>query len=103
MLHEIKVVSRENFNNFLILIDPSQHALLKRLTDHIDINYFVPTEMVKSIKGEKETEQCSEELSDTESQTLDLMLLKFLSFLHCSLICNTQTRRPDGLDLICRF
>ena len=29
--------------------------------------------------GEKETEQRTEQLSDTESQTLDLMLLKFLS------------------------
>ena len=35
--------------------------------------------MVKSKKGEKETEQRTEELSDTESQTLGLILLKFLS------------------------
>ena len=41
------------------LIDPSQNVLLKRLKDHIDINYVVPTEMVKSKKGEKETEQRS--------------------------------------------
>ena len=68
------------------LIDPSQHALLKRQKDHIDINYVVPTEMVKSKKGEQETEQRREELSDTESQTVDLMLLKFLSFMHCRLI-----------------
>ena len=35
------------------LIDPSQHVLLKRLKNHIDINYVVLTEMVKSKKGEK--------------------------------------------------
>ena len=59
------------------LIDPSQHVLLKQLKNHIDINYVVPTEMVKSKKGEQETEQnCTENLSDTESRTLDLMLLK---------------------------
>ena len=58
---------------------PSQYILLKRLTDHIDINYVVPTEMVKSKKGEKETKQHTEELIDTELQILDLMLLKFLS------------------------
>ena len=40
-------------------IDPSQHALLKRLKDHIDINYVVPTDIVKSKKGEKETEVCT--------------------------------------------
>ena len=45
-------------------INPYQHALLERLKDHIDINYVVATEMVKSKKGEKETEQsCTEELS----------------------------------------
>ena len=53
-----------------------RHVLSKK---HIDINYVVPTEMVKSKMGEKETEQRTEQLSDTESQTLDLMLLKFLS------------------------
>ena len=58
----------------------SQYILLKRLTDHIDINYVVPTEMVfKSKKGEKDIDQRTEELSDTESKTLDLMLFKFLS------------------------
>ena len=35
--------------------------------------------MVKSKKGEKETEQRTEELNNTKSQTLELMLLKFLS------------------------
>ena len=51
---------------------------------------IVPTEMVKSKKGEKEPEQRTEELSDTESQTLDLMLLKLLSSaLHLNLYeCN---------------
>ena len=49
------------------LIDPSQHALLKRLKDHIDINYVVPTETAKSKKDEKETEQRTEDLSDTDS------------------------------------
>ena len=40
------------------LIDPSQNVLLK---DHIDINYVVPTEMVKSKMGEKETVQRTED------------------------------------------
>ena len=35
--------------------------------------------MVKSKKGETETEKHTEEFFDTESQTLDLMLLKFPS------------------------
>jgi len=70
----------------MILFDPSQHSLLIRLKNHIGINYVVLTEMVKSKKGEQETEQRREELSDTESQTVDLMLLKFLSFMHCRLI-----------------
>ena len=35
--------------------------------------------MEKSKKAEKETEQRTEEISNTESQTLELMLLKFLS------------------------
>ena len=35
------------------VIDPSQHVLLKQLKYHIDINYVVPTEMVKSKKGKK--------------------------------------------------
>ena len=43
------------------LIDPYQHALLKRLKDHIDINYVLATEKV-----EKE-QSCTEELSDTKS------------------------------------
>ena len=81
----------------MILIDPTQHSLLIRLKNHIGINYVVPTEMVKSKKGEQETEQRREELSDTESQTLDLMLLKFLSFMHCRLICNTQKARRGTL------
>ena len=40
--------------------------------------------MVKSKKGKKETEQRTEleQLSDTESQTQILMLLKFLSNMH---------------------
>ena len=38
------------------LINPSQHALLKRLKDHIDKNYVVPTEKKKSKKGEQKTE-----------------------------------------------
>ena len=53
--------------------------MLKRLEEHIDINHVVTTEMVQSKKGEKETEQRNEQLSDTESQTLDMMLLKFPS------------------------
>ena len=64
-------------------IDPSQHALLKRLKDHIDINYVVQTDMVKSKKGEKETEVCTNKfftvMKNLVVQTLDLMLLKFLS------------------------
>ena len=70
----IELKGLEFLLDITFLIDPSQHVLLKRLKDHIDINYVVPT-----VKSEKETEQCTEELSDTESQTLDLMLLKFLS------------------------
>ena len=31
----------------------SQYVLLKRLMNHIDINYVVPTEMVKLKKGKK--------------------------------------------------
>ena len=52
-----------------------------------------------SKKGEHETEQRRKELSDTESQTLDLMLLKFLSFMHCRLICNTKKTRRGRLIL----
>ena len=55
--------------NITFLIDPSQHALLKRLKDHIDINYVVPTEMVKSKKGKK-TEQRTEEFSDLQNHRL---------------------------------
>ena len=63
------------------LIDPSQHALLKRLKDHIHINNKLrrTDRNGKVEKSEKETEQRTEELSDTESQTLGLILLKFLS------------------------
>ena len=46
-------------------IDLSQHVLLKRLKDHINIKYVERTELVKSKKVEKETEQRTEELSDT--------------------------------------
>ena len=49
------------------LIDPAQHALLKRLKDHIDINYVVPTENGKVKKGVKETKQRTDELSGTDS------------------------------------
>ena len=50
------------------LIDPSQEALLKELKGHIDIYYAVSTEMVKSKKGKKVTEQrITEQLSDTDS------------------------------------
>ena len=58
------------------LIDPAQHALLKRLKDHIDINYVVPTEMVKSKRVKKKPNSV---LMNLAVQTLDMMLLKFLS------------------------
>ena len=34
--------------NIKSFIDPSQHALLKRLKDHIEINYVVPEGMVEA-------------------------------------------------------
>ena len=63
------------------LIDPSKYALLKRLKDHIDINNKLrrTDRNGKVEKSEKETEQRTKEFSDTESQTLGLILLKFLS------------------------
>ena len=48
-------------------------TLLKRLKDHIDIKYVVPTEMVKSKKDEKETEQRTEELSDHTDSGSDII------------------------------
>ena len=63
--------------NITFLIDPSQHALLKRLKDHIDINYVVLTEIVDSTKRVKKKPKTA--LKNLEVQTLDLMLLKFLS------------------------
>jgi len=46
-------------------------TLLKRLKDHIDIKYVVPTEMVKKRMKKKP--------NLVIIQTLDLILLKFLS------------------------
>ena len=62
--------------------------MFKRLKDHVDINYVVPTEMVKSKKGEKEIEQRNE----------DLMLLKFLSnanALQLNLYCSDWCSLPN--------
>ena len=53
--------------DIIFLIVLSQHVLLKRLKDHIEINYVVPTEEEQSKKVEKETEQCTEDISDTDS------------------------------------
>ena len=64
------------------LIDPSQHALLIRLKDHIDINNKLRrTDRNQKWKSRKKVikepnsvleKNC---ISDTESQTLDLMSL----------------------------
>ena len=56
----------ELFLDNTFLIDPS---LLKQLKNHIDINYGE-----KGTDGDWRTEQ----FRDTESQTLDLILSKFL-------------------------
>ena len=88
------------------LIDPSKHALLKRLKDHIDINNKLrrTDRNGKVEKGQKETEQRNEELSDTESQTLDLMLLTFLSYvLQLNLYeCNAQTGANCRIGILFR-
>ncbi len=53
-----------------MLINPSKHALLKRLKDHIDTNYCVPKKQETTKKdAEKVTEQQTEEISDdTDSE-----------------------------------
>ena len=55
--------------------------------------------MVKSKRDEKTNSlYITEELSDTESQTLDLILLEFLCNKLYSLICNAQTGAHCPID-----
>ena len=53
---------RASLEQFIFNRNPSQHVLLKRLKNHIDIKYVVPTEMVKSKKVKIETEQRTEQV-----------------------------------------